>query len=71
MIRLSMRFVTTSGDIATISVRNAKEALEESAVNSLMDKIVAADVFDVKGGSIASKKDAKLIDTTEKPFEIA
>ena len=70
MLRLSMRFITTSGDIATVSVRNAKSDLDKAKVNALMDKIVAGDVFEVKGGSITGKKDAKLIDTKETAFEI-
>ena len=70
MLRLSMRFITTSGDIATVSVRNARPDLSKEEVSTLMDTIVAGDVFDVKGGSIASKKDAKLVDTQETTFEI-
>ena len=70
MLRLSMRFITTSGDIATVSVRNAKPDLTKVEVNTLMDTIVAGNIFDVKGGSIASKKDAKLIDTQETTFEV-
>lgn len=70
MLRLSMRFITTSGDIATVSVRNAKEDLTQAEVNTLMDTIVAGDVFEVKGGSIAAKKDAKLVDTQETAFEV-
>ena len=71
MLRLAMRFVTASGDIATVSVRNAREDLTQAEVNTLMDTIVAGDVFEVKGGSITGKKDAKLVDTKETAFEIA
>ena len=70
MLRLAMRFVTTSGDIATVSVRNARPDLSKEEVSTLMDTIVASDVFEVKGGSIAAKKDAKLVDTTETEFEV-
>lgn len=71
MLRLSMRFVTTSGDIASISIRNAREDLTQVEVSALMDTIVAGDVFEAKGGSsLVSKKDAKLIDTQETAFEI-
>lgn len=70
MLRLSMRFITVSGDVTNISVRNARPDLTKEEVNALMDTIVAGDVFDVKGGAIASKKDAKLVDTQETAFEI-
>lgn len=70
MLRLAMRFVTASGDIATISVRNARADLTQAEVSTLMDTIVDGDVFEAKGGSIVSKKDAKLVETQETEFEI-
>lgn len=71
MLRLAMRFVTTSGDIATVSVKNAREDLTQAEVSGLMDTIVAGDIFEVKGGSIVIKKDAKFEDTQETVFDIA
>lgn len=71
MLRLSMRFLSEGGNVVTVSVRNARPDLTQAEVNTLMDTIVAGNVFEVKGGAIASKKDAKLIDTQETEFEIA
>ncbi|WBW97579.1 DUF2922 domain-containing protein [Oceanirhabdus sp. W0125-5] len=71
MKKLSMKFVTTSDDITTLTINEVREDITDEQVNSLMDEIITQDVFYSSGGSLVKKKSAKVIDVTEADVEIA
>lgn len=57
---LSLTFINASGDKASLSISGAKPTLTKDEVNSLMDTIIAKDVFVNKGSALVSKYSAQL-----------
>ncbi|SHI09098.1 Protein of unknown function [Clostridium collagenovorans DSM 3089] len=67
---LVMVFINDATKKVTIRVKDVKADLSVAAVNSLMDTIVAKDVFRLNGGSLVSKESAKLVESTQEPIEM-
>lgn len=65
MKKLSMKFVTANDEITTLTISEVREDVTDEQVNSLMDEIIAQNVFYSSGGSLTKKKGAKIIDVTE------
>lgn len=70
MKKLSMKFLTASDEITTLTIGEVKEDITDEQVNELMDEVIAQDVFYSKGGSLLKKKGAKIIDITENDVEV-
>ncbi len=69
---LRMTFVTAAGTNVSISLASPKEGLSGAQIESVMDEIIAKDVFITDGGALVGKKDAKIINTqTEDLFDPA
>lgn len=65
---LVMVFINDATKKVTVRVKDVKPDLSVAAVNSLMDTIVAKDVFRLNGGSLVSKESAKLVESTQEPI---
>ena len=60
---LRLVFNTTAGSSFTITLPEPKEDLTAAQVETVMDLIIAKDVFTTSGGNITAKRDIKIIDT--------
>ncbi len=61
---LQMRFVTQAGSRVTISLDNPKDTLTEAEVTTVMDQIIASNIFTASGGDLVSKDSAQITDRT-------
>ena len=61
---LYMRFRNADGGLFTLSLPNPKEGLQDTEVDALMDQVISADLFNTSGGSLVSKEEAYIEDTT-------
>ena len=78
MHKLTMRFLTqTEGKYFTMTVDNIKAdendvpTVTEAEVNSLMDLVIAKNIFDTVNGNLIGKKDAKIVTTESSDVEVA
>ena len=64
---LDMGFNTQAGKTQRIRVYDAKDPITGAEVSTVMDAIIAKNIFTSSGGNLTGKIDAKLIvtDTTE------
>lgn len=67
---LTMTFVNTSGDKVNLSISGVKPDINEAQVSSLMDIIIANDVFISNGGALASKYGAHLTQRQSTKFDL-
>lgn len=68
---LSMTFNTAGGKKATISISNVKPDITKEQAVSLMDTILAKNVFTTDSGDFASKESAKLTERKVTKYEVA
>ncbi|WP_346870251.1 DUF2922 domain-containing protein [Clostridium sp. UBA5119] len=68
---LLMTFVNASGDKVNLSISGIKQDITEPQVSTLMDTIIAKDVFLSNGGSLASKYGAQLTQRQTTKFSLA
>ncbi len=66
-----MTFVNASGDKVNLSISGIKQDITEPQVSTLMDTIIAKDVFLSNGGSLASKYGAQLTQRQTTKFSLA
>ncbi|GAC91404.1 DUF2922 domain-containing protein [Anoxybacillus kestanbolensis] len=64
MKTLELQFVNEEGKTVRLSVDAPRDDVTETQVASVMDVIIAANVFPSSGGDLIAKKGARLIDTT-------
>ena len=67
---LSMTFLTTGGKKATISISGVKPDITQAQAVSLMDTIIAKNVFEADSGDFVSKESAKLTERKVTKYEI-
>lgn len=67
---LSMTFLTDSGLKSTLSITDVKPDLTKDDVNSLMDLIIAKNIFQTKAGQFAYKESAQMTAKTVTKFNI-
>ena len=67
---LSMTFLTSTGEKATMSVSNVKENLTQDEAVTLMDAIIANDIFETSKGSFVAKSAAQVTERAVTKFEI-
>ena len=58
---LVMSFANELDKKFTVTVKDIKENVEESTINSIMEYIIENDVFMTSGGSLVSKVSANII----------
>ncbi len=61
--KIQMNFKTSGNKKVTISVDNPKENLTSEDIKTVMDSIVAANIFDYKGENLAEALNAKIVTT--------
>jgi len=78
MHKLIMRFLTTiEGKYFTLSVddiksdENGSPTITEAEVNTLMDLVIAKNIFLSTSGDLTGKKDAKIVTTDTSSFIVA
>lgn len=61
---LRMSFTNALGSSVSITLPEPKVDLTAVQIEAVMDQIIAKDIFLSTGGSLLSKRDIKIIDTT-------
>lgn len=67
---LVMSFANELDKKFTVTVKDIKENIEESTINSIMEYIIENDVFMTSGGSLVSKVSANIISKEVTNFEV-
>ena len=67
---LSMTFVTETGDKVSMTVSGVKSNISQAEVSTLMDTIIAKDVFLTKNGSLSAKYSAQLTQREVTKFDL-
>jgi hypothetical protein len=68
---LAMTFINNAGDKVSISVTGVKPDITQAEVTTLMDTILAKDIFLSKGGALTSKYGAQLTQRAVTKFEVS
>ena len=68
---LSLIFLTEQGSKSTITISGVKPGITQAQVNSLMDVILAKNIFLPAAGALVSKNDAKLTERKITKYEVA
>ena len=73
-----MRFLTaTEGNYFTLTVddlkadENEEPIVTEAQVNTLMDLVIAKNIFESANGNLTGKKDAKIVTTDTSTVDVA
>lgn len=61
---LRLVFGAANGESMSITLDSPKDGLTAGEIETVMDTIIAKNIFQSAGGDLVSKKDAKIIDTT-------
>ena len=69
--RLVMVFKTDNDNNVSISVDNPKDDLQESAIKSAMEIIIAKDVFAPKEEQLVALVEARIVVTNTNEYELA
>ena len=69
--RLVMVFKTDNDNNVSISVDNPKDNLQESAIKSAMEIIIAKDVFAPKEEKLVALVEARIVVTNTNEYELA
>lgn len=67
---LVMSFANELDKKFTVTVKDIKEDVEESTINSIMEYVIENDVFMTSGGSLVSKVSANIISKEVTNFEV-
>lgn len=68
---LTMVFITSNEEKASISIDGVKETLTKEETNALMDTIIEKDIFFTKNGALVSKHSAALVQRQVTKLDIA
>ena len=68
---LSMVFLTDSGLKSTISISGVKSTITQAQANTLMDIIIAKNIFLVTSGALTGKSGAQLTERKITKYEVA
>ena len=68
---LNMVFVTEKGSKASLTISGVKAAITKAEVDTLMDAIIAKNVFLTTTGALVSKDSAQLVAKTVTKYEVA
>jgi Protein of unknown function (DUF2922). len=67
---LSMVFLTEKGSKASLSISGVKESITQAEVDTLMNTIIAKNVFLTTTGALAIKDSAQLVAKTVTKYDI-
>ena len=68
---LSMVFLTEKGLKSTISISGVKSTITQAQANSLMDLIIAKNIFLPNAGALSKKDSSQLTERKITKFEVA
>ena len=69
--RLVMVFKTDSDNNVSLSIDNPKDSLQESAIKSAMETVIAKDVFAPKEEKLVALVEARIVVTNTNEYELA
>lgn len=69
-LKLDLSFKRADGGNAKISIEDAKPDITEAQANSLMDLIIANNIFTPNGSSLTAKSKIELISTDVVEFNV-
>lgn len=67
---LTMVFNTQYGEKTSLSISGVKDAITQADADSLMDTIIAKDVFITNSGKLVGKESAQLTAKTVTKFDV-
>lgn len=67
---LTLTFMTEAGKESSLTITGVKESVTSEEANTLMDAILANDIFETKSGAYVSKADAKLTERKITEFTV-
>ncbi|AWK51022.1 DUF2922 domain-containing protein [Clostridium beijerinckii] len=68
---LSMTFLTAAGLKTNLSISGVKPTLTKDEVNTLMDNIIAKNIFTTNSGDLVKKSGAQLTQRQVTKYEVA
>ena len=68
---LSMVFNTEMGTTSTLSISGVKTTITQAEVDTLMDTIIAKNIFLPSSGALVSKASAQLVAKTVTKYDLA
>lgn len=68
---LSMEFLTAGSKKVTFTVSGVKETLTDAEANTLMDAIIAQNIFSTTSGDLVKKSAANIVSKQSKDVKIA
>ena len=68
---LSMVFITEAGLKSTLSISGVKSTITQEQANTLMDIIIAKNIFLPTAGALTSKSSAQLTERKVTKYEVA
>ncbi|MBE6089893.1 DUF2922 domain-containing protein [Clostridium beijerinckii] len=68
---LSMTFLTEAGEKSTLSISGVKSTLTKAEVNTLMDVVIAKNIFKTDSGDLVKKSGAQLTQRQVTKYEVA
>ncbi|MGL4877037.1 MULTISPECIES: DUF2922 domain-containing protein [Peptostreptococcaceae] len=69
-VKLLMTFLSESGKKVSLFVTDPREDVTEAEIKSVMELIVAKNIFAPGGDNIVSAKDAKIVQTATTEFDL-
>ena len=66
---LTLTFLTETGTKSSLTITGVKETVTSEEANTLMDNIIANDIFETNSGTFVSKVEAKLTERKITTFE--
>ncbi len=69
--RLVMVFKTDSDNNVSLSIDNPKDSLQESAIKSAMETVIAKDVFAPREEKLVALVEARIVVTNTNEYELA
>ena len=68
---LAMTFLTAAGEKSTLSVSGVKSTLTKDEANTLMDVVIAKNIFKTNSGDLVKKSGAQLTQRQVTKYEVA
>ena len=69
-VKLLMTFLNESGKKVSLFITDPREDVTEAEIKSVMELIVAKNIFAPGGDNIVSAKDAKIVQTATTEFDL-
>ena len=68
---LAMTFLTVAGEKSTLSISGVKSTLTKDEVNTLMDVVIAKNIFKTNSGDLVKRSGAQLTQRQVTKYEVA